>query len=124
MDKVIIRDLSVRGVIGVYDFERHIQQDILINAILYTDLKLAGQSDSLEASIDYDYTARMLIEHAEKAARFTVEGLAEDLAQICLRIKNVDRVIIRVEKPGAVQLTRSVGVEIERTQADRLKEPD
>jgi FolB domain-containing protein len=124
MDQVIIRDLLVRGVIGVYEFERGIQQEILINANLYTNLRTAGHSDQIEDCIDYEKTANMLQQHAENAARFTVEALAEDLAQICLRIPGVEKVKIRVEKPGVVRFARSVGVEIERTQADLVIKPD
>lgn len=113
-DQVIIRDLLARGVIGVREHERSITQDILINAVLYADLQTAGKSDRLEDCIDYSKTARLLQQHAEQAARFTVEALAEDLAQICLSIPGVLKVRIRVEKPGAVRFARSVGVEIER----------
>ncbi|HSQ26186.1 MAG TPA: dihydroneopterin aldolase [Anaerolineales bacterium] len=123
MDKVIIRDLLVRGVIGVYEYERHIKQDILINASLYADLREAGKSDRIEECIDYEKTARLLQEHAENTARFTVEALAEDFAQVCLGIPGVESVIIRVEKPGAIRFARSVGVEIERTRSEMLTKP-
>ncbi len=123
MDKVIIRDLLVRGVIGIYEFERQIKQDILVNVDLFTDLRQAGHSDQIEDCIDYEKTALQLQLHAESAARFTVEALAEDLAQICLKIPGVVKVNLRVEKPGAVRFAKSVGVEIERTQDDRIKEP-
>lgn len=123
MDKVIIRDLLARGVIGVYEFERHIQQDILINAILYTDLRKAGRSDQIEDCIDYEKTSKRLLQHAEEAARYTVEALAEDLAQICLEIPGVESVKLRVEKPGAIKFAQSVGVEIERTLSDLATKP-
>ena len=32
-DKIIIKDLLVRGVVGIYDWERKIKQDILLNMI-------------------------------------------------------------------------------------------
>ena len=46
----------------------------------------------------------------------TVEALANELAKLCLEDKNVQRVIVRVEKPGAVRFAESVGVEIERNR--------
>jgi dihydroneopterin aldolase len=54
--------------------------------------------------------------HAESVARLTVEALANDLARICLEDKGVQKVILRVEKPGAVRFAKSVGVEIERSR--------
>jgi dihydroneopterin aldolase len=45
-----------------------------------------------------------------------VEALAADLARLCLETRGVEKVRVRVEKPGAVRFSRSVGVEIERTK--------
>jgi dihydroneopterin aldolase len=45
-----------------------------------------------------------------------VEALANDLADLCLQVKNVHKVMIRVEKPGAVRFAESVGVEVERSR--------
>ena len=46
----------------------------------------------------------------------TVEALANDLAEICLQEPKVVRVILRVDKPGAVPEADSVAVEIERVK--------
>jgi FolB domain-containing protein len=116
MDKVIIKDLLAHGIIGVNDWERAQPQDILINIELYADLRPAGQADSIADCINYHTVATQVLEHAEIAARFTVEALAEDLAHLCLADQRVQWVRIRVEKPGAVRFTKSVGVEIERYQ--------
>lgn len=118
MDKVIIKDLLVRGIIGVNDWERKRAQDILINIILFTDTRHAGETDSITDCVDYSKMSKRVQAHAESAERLTVEALANDLAKICLEDKGVQRVILRVEKPGAVRFAKSVGVEIER---DRLE---
>lgn len=114
MDKVIIKDLLVRGIIGLNDWEREKPQDILINITLYADLKQAGESDEIQSSVNYRTVAKKVFAHAESAAPLTVEKLAEDLAQICLAEPNVEKVRLRVEKPGAVRFADSVGVEVER----------
>ena len=116
MDKVIIKDLLARGIIGVNDWERQRPQDILINLTLVTDMKRAGETDNLEDCVDYSKMSKKIQEHAESAGRLTVEALANDLARICFEDKNVQKVIIRVEKPGAVRFAKSAGVEIERSR--------
>ncbi len=118
MDKVIIKDLLARGVIGVNDWEREIRQDILINIEVITDTRRAAETDDIADCVSYSDLARKVLAHAESAARFTVEALANDLAKICLAEKNVQRVTVRVEKPGAVRFARSVGVEIERSREE------
>lgn len=116
MDQVFIKDLLVRGIIGINDWERENPQDILINIILFTDIRKAGKSDNLSDCVNYRTVAKVVYKHAETAQRFTVEALATDIAEICLSFPNVDKVRVRVEKPNAVRFSKSVGVEIERSR--------
>lgn len=117
MDQVWIKNLRARGVIGITDRERERPQDILINVVLFTDVSRAAQTDSINDCVDYAKMSRKLLAHAESAARQTVEALVSDLASICLAEAGVQGVRIRVEKPGAVRFSDSVGVEIERFHA-------
>jgi len=117
MDKVIIRNLRARGIIGVNDWEREQPQEILINLVLYTDTRAAEASDDISDCVNYRTVAKRVLAHAESAARFTVEALAGDIARLCLATPGVQRVQVRVEKPGAVRFADSVGVEIDRSRA-------
>lgn len=116
MDKVIIKDLLARGVIGINPWEREITQNIMINIVAYTDTRRAAETDDIEDCVNYKTLSQKVQAHAETAARLTVEALANDLARVCLAEKNVQRVLVRVEKPGAVRFAQSVGVEIERSR--------
>ena len=118
MDQILITDLRARGIIGINDWEREKPQEILINLVIFADLRKAGQSDDLNDSVNYRSIAKKVQAHAETAKRLTVEALAADLARLCLEEPGVERVRVRVEKPGAVRFSRSVGVEIERGKAD------
>jgi len=118
MDQILINDLSARGIIGINDWEREKPQEILINIILFTDIREAGKSDDLSESVNYRTISKKVQSHAETAERLTVEALATDIARICLEEPGVQKVRVRIEKPGAVRFTRSVGVEIERTRED------
>ena len=114
MDRIFIKDLRARGIIGVNDWEREKAQEILINVTVFTDTRRAGETDRIEDSVDYRALAKKVQAHAESAARYTVEALANDLANLCLEVAGVEKVIVRVEKPGAVRFAASVGVEVER----------
>jgi len=119
MDQVIIRNLIARGIIGIKNWEREKPQEILINIILFTNIKKAGQSDDIKDCVNYRTVAKKVIKHAETAKRFTVEALTSDLAEICLEHPDVEMARVRVEKPGAVRFSESVGVEIERTRSEK-----
>jgi FolB domain-containing protein len=118
MDKVFIKDLLVRGIIGIREWEREKEQDILINVTVYTDTIRAAETDDINDCVDYSALAKKVQAHAETAARLTVEALANDLARICLEENLVRKVVVRVEKPGAVRFAKSVGVEIERKRGE------
>jgi FolB domain-containing protein len=117
MDKVFIKDLIVRGVIGISERERSQLQDIVINIVLFTNIEKGAQSDNIDDCVNYRTIAKLIISHVEKTARFTVEALATDIANICLQISGVKKVKVRIEKPGAVRFSKSVGVEIIRKNA-------
>ena len=116
MDKVFIKDLLVRGIIGINDWEREKPQDILINIVIHTDLTSAGESDDITESVNYKTIAKKAQARAETARRLTVEALAADIAKLCLEDPAVYKVLVTVEKPNAVRFARSVGVEVERSK--------
>ena len=53
MDRIRIRDLSVRCIIGVDEEERRQKQDIVINLVISADLRGAGRSDNFADALDY-----------------------------------------------------------------------
>jgi len=114
MDQVFVHDLLVRGVIGISDSERANPQDILINVVIYTDISKAGETDKIDDCVSYRTVAKKIIAYTEKISRYTVEALATDISRMILEEKGVTGCRVRVEKPGAVRFSRSVGVEIER----------
>ncbi len=114
-DRIEIKDLLLRGIIGVNDWEREAEQDILINITLTADLTRAGNTDSIDDTVNYRTLTKQIISHVENSQRFTVEALATDIVGICLAQDGVASARVRVEKPGALRFARSVGVEIERT---------
>ena len=80
MDKVIIKDLLARGIIGINDWEREKKQEILINIVVTADLRKAGESDDIIDCVNYRTISKKVMHHAETAERFTVEALAADIA--------------------------------------------
>jgi FolB domain-containing protein len=119
MDKIIIKDLLVRGILGINPEEREKLQDILINVVLYADIRQAAATDAIEDAVNYRSITKRIIDHVEASSDFLVEKLVTDLARIILcENEQVTRVQVRVEKPGALRFARSVGIEIDRTRED------
>ena len=115
-DKVLIKDLLLRTIIGINDEERRARQDVLINITLEADTRAAGVSDDIEDAVNYRTIAKRVIQKVEGSSFYLVEKLAAEIAVICLDDRRVQRARVRVEKPGALRFARSVGVEIERSR--------
>ena len=116
LDKIHIRDLLIRCIVGIYDWEREKKQDVLINITLYADLKTACQTDRIEDTVDYKAIKQKVVNMVESSSYMLVERLAERVAEICLENPQVQRVKVLVDKTGALRFARSVGIEIVREQ--------
>lgn len=118
-DRILIRDLMLRCVIGVHEWERKNRQDVLLNLVLDVDCAAAGASDELGDALDYRALAKKVIAMVEGSSFRLVERLAEEVAAICLENDRVHAVRVRVEKPGALRFAESAGVELERRRGQR-----
>ena len=116
MDRILIRELGVLGILGAYESEREQPREIVIDLDLFMDLRPAGQSDDLADCLNYDEVITLISEHVATLNRFTVEALATDITELVLSFPRVQKVRVVVQKPGAVDGCRSVGVEIERSR--------
>ncbi|MEQ8408940.1 MAG: dihydroneopterin aldolase [Gammaproteobacteria bacterium] len=116
MDIVYIRELEIKTIIGIYDWEREQKQIVSLDLEMASDIKKAADSDSIEDALDYKSVAKRLIDFVEKSEFMLVETMAERVADIVLNEFGVSWLKLRLGKPGAVTGSRDVGVIIERGQ--------
>ena len=116
MDRIYIRDLALRCIIGVYPEERREKQDVIVNVALACDMCAAGASDRLEDAVDYKAIKVRLREMIEASSFQLIEKLAQRVADLCLDDPKVRSVTVTVDKPGALRFARSVAVEITRSR--------
>jgi FolB domain-containing protein len=114
MDRILIRDLQARCIIGINDEERREKQDVVINLAISVDLRPAGRSDRIEETVDYHALKKRILAMVEDSSFFLVEALAESIANICLEYPLIKHVQVTLDKPSALRFARSVGVEIMR----------
>jgi D-erythro-7,8-dihydroneopterin triphosphate epimerase len=114
LDKIVIKDLLLRCLIGINEWERKEKQDVMINIVIWCDLKEAAKTDDINRTVNYKDISKEIIRLVEKSKFLLIETLAEEIAQVCLEHDKVKRVNVTVEKPGALRLARTVGVEINR----------
>lgn len=116
MDRILIRDLALRCIIGIYPEERRARQDVILNLVLECDVRRAAATDRIGDAVDYKEIKRRVIEHVEGSSHGLIETLADRVASLCLENRRVRRVTVTVDKPGALRFARSVAVEVTRSR--------
>ena len=118
MDRILIKDLVVRGIIGINPDERVNRQDILVNVVLWADTTRAAASDDIEDAVNYKTITKRIIAHLEEGEPMLVERAVQEVADICLADERIEKVEVTLEKPGALRFARSVGISIIRSRVD------
>ena len=114
MDTVFISGLRASTTIGVYDHERGIRQDLVIDLELGCDTRKAGDSDSFDDALDYDAISRRTLSFVEQSNFYLIEAVAEALSKCLFKEFPIRRLKIKITKPGAVDIADAVGVIMER----------
>ena len=113
-DKIYIRNLALRCIIGVFPEERRAKQDVIINIVMTCDFGDAATTDRLEDTVDYKSINKEIIQLVEQSEYNLIESMAEHIATVCLAHGSVWGVTVSVDKPGALRFAESVAVEVTR----------
>ena len=114
-DFVKIKGLEVNAVIGVFDWERAIEQPLLIDVTMATDISKAGKSDDINDAINYKEVCDDITELCQQTKALLIERLAELIAEHILSKYNTTQVEVSVAKPTAISAAEAVAVQITRT---------
>jgi dihydroneopterin aldolase/D-erythro-7,8-dihydroneopterin triphosphate epimerase len=116
LDRIYIRDLKLRCILGIYDEERREKQDVVINITMWGNFSRACESDNLDDTVDYKMVKKKILALVENSDFFLVERLAQAIADICLAPEAIVQAQVTVDKPGALRFAQSVALEITRTK--------
>ncbi len=117
MDTIRIHNMSFYGYHGVDASERDLGGKFYVDVELGLDLHPAGESDSIEDTVDYKAVYELVAE-IEKSNRFQlIEAFAHRIAESILSEFGVEQVTVRVRK-ASVPLGGLIDhVEVEITRA-------
>jgi len=115
MDHVFIEGLEIEALIGIYDWERRIRQPLVFDIEMAFDNRVPAATDAIADTLNYKAISNRIVEYVSQSGFGLVETLAERVAQIILTEFGVQRVRLKLSKPGAVRGARAVGVTIERS---------
>jgi len=114
MDKIFLKNLRMKTRIGIFEWEKQIDQIINIDIEIGTDIKKAAQTDDVKHSLDYKSLSIKVKEYVNNNRHGLIETLTENIANMILLEFNVEYVTISISKPGAIRESQDVGIEITR----------
>lgn len=117
MDKIYLNELEFYGYHGVLPEENRLGQRFVLNLIIESDLREAGQNDDLAKTINYADVYGDCKQIMETEKYELIEAVAERLASVLLdQYQLIKRVTVKVIKPDppipghyhsvAVEITR------------------
>jgi dihydroneopterin aldolase len=98
-DIIYIKDLRVKTIIGIFDWERKVKQEVSIDLEFPFDCKKAAATDSIEDTVDYKSIAKGVIKFVEESSFQLQETLAEGIASLVKDEYGVESIKLRVSKP-------------------------
>jgi dihydroneopterin aldolase len=113
MNRVYIKGLRAESVIGVYEWERHIRQPLVLDLEMASDIVAAASTDQIGDALDYAEIANRVIALVEASEFQLIETLADAVARMIMRDFGVSWLRLRLGKPGAVDAADDVGVILE-----------
>ena len=114
MDTIFITDLRIDTRIGVYEWEKHVKQSVMINIEIAMPHSRAGTSDDFADALDYAAVVgrvqALLADHPHSL----LERLAEAIAALVLGEFHAPWVRVSLAKIAPLAGVRQLGVRIER----------
>jgi D-erythro-7,8-dihydroneopterin triphosphate epimerase len=117
-DQIHIRDLLLRGILGINQSEREKKQDILISMTIDVPRFPKGAPDDISSSINYRDICKRTIALVEGSSFQLIETLATYILQHLFDEFDLVRVSITIDKPHALRFAESVGFSMTRVVED------
>lgn len=105
-----IENLRLRTIVGIFDWEKKIKQDVVINVELHFDGTRAIQSDEIDDTVDYKKMTKSIISYVENNSFNLIERIAGGIASLAIEHEKVYKAIVKVDKPGALRYADSISV--------------
>ena len=105
-----IKNLRLRAITGVNDWERKDLQDVVINAEVEYNADRAVETDDIDQSLNYRSITKKIIEMVEASQFHLLDTLAARILAIIMEQQKVIRATVEVDKPHALRFADSVSV--------------
>lgn len=113
-----IKNLKLKTILGIHDWEKTINREIIINAEIFTAFDKALITDEIVDAIDYDEIVNNIKNLIAKERFKLVEKMAQEIMDLIMSDQRIYKCKLEIDKVGAVDCLQSFSVTIEQNQTN------
>jgi 7,8-dihydroneopterin aldolase/epimerase/oxygenase len=113
-----IKNLRLKTNLGVYDWEKTFDREIIVNLEIETDFLDSLTSDNLEDAIDYDAISQKVKNFITINKFGLIEKMAKDLLDEILQDKRIKRCKLEIDKVGSIDFVESASITLEKERTN------
>lgn len=105
-----IKNLRLKTIVGVYEWEQNYLRDIIINLRIETDNNASMQSDQLSDTIDYDVIIAKIKNFAENNRCQLIEKMVGSILDEIMQDSRIKKCRLEIDKVGVYEELDSLSV--------------
>ena len=116
--KVLVKDLVLKMLVGIHNFEKKKKQRVKFNLIINIDQNLIPNDKDLKSIVNYEQVIKTIMRITSRKHYPLLETLAEKIFYKLFENFRIKKVLLRIEKLDVIKNTTSVGIELEKTRSN------
>tara|TARA_A100001234_G_scaffold115931_1_gene101699 strand:+ start:105 stop:509 length:405 start_codon:yes stop_codon:yes gene_type:complete len=116
--KILIKDLVLKMLVGIHDFEKKKKQRVRFNLVINIDQNLIPNDKDLKSIVNYEQVIKTIMRITSRKHYPLLETLAEKIFLKLFENLRIKKILLRIEKLDVIKNTTSVGIELEKTRSN------
>ena len=116
--KILIKDLVLKMLVGIHNFEKKKKQRVKFNLVINIDQNLIPNDKDLKSIINYEQVIKAIKKITSRKHYPLLETLAEKIFLKLFENLKIKKILLRIEKLDVIKNTTSVGIELEKTRTN------
>lgn len=116
--KILIKDLVLKMLVGIHNFEKKKKQRVRFNLVINIDQNLIPNDNDLKSIVNYEQVIKIIMKITSRKHYPLLETLAEKIFLKLFENLRIKKILLRIEKLDVIKNTTSVGIELEKTRSN------
>ena len=116
--KILIKDLVLKMLVGIHNFEKKKKQRVRFNLVINIDQNLIPNDKDLKSIVNYEQVIKTIMRITSRKHYPLLETLAEKIFLKLFENLRIKKILLRIEKLDVIKNTTSVGIELAKTRSN------